>query len=66
MDNEQQQVQQELMLGETNLFDPTLLQLGIINEIDREYFPQATIQKGMPIEFIIKEREQYVDLNKRD
>ena len=52
------------MLGETNLFDPTLLQLGIINEIDREFFPQATIQKGMPIEFIIKgAAQQYVDLN---
>ena len=64
MDNEEQQLQQEMMLGETNLFDPTLLQLGILNEFDREYAPQAAIQKGMPIEFVIKGAAQhYLDLN---
>ena len=64
MENEEQQLQQEMMLGETNLFDPTLLQLGILNEFDREYAPQAAIQKDMPIEFIIKGAAQhYIDLN---
>jgi hypothetical protein len=55
---------EEQILGEASLFDPIMVQLGLVDELDQAFAPSAPIQKGMPIEFHVKSAaHQYMDLN---
>ena len=54
----------EQITDEVDLLGPILQQSILLNEFDREYAPLASIQAGVPIEFLVKGADQlYLDLN---